>query len=156
VSGDSGGVFGVSVAVVRARHGPLRAAASTVCCSVEARDLTTLDFVEIEIFLCRSGVLSVMQGRLHQCLLWGGGFCSNQEHIFTLLKILPNTNFGYYKNFFPVRDVDVISFAWCSACLICIRGFQFQQNLGWSHFGPLCCGVLWRLWLWGARCGFVW
>ena len=69
MSGDSKNVFGISVAIIQTRHGPLKATASTVYYSIEAQNLTTLDFVEIEIFLYKSSMLNIMQKKLHQYLL---------------------------------------------------------------------------------------
>ena len=44
------------------------------------------------------------------------------------------SHLGYYKNFFAMRDIDVIPFVSCSGTLIYIRKFQFQKNLRWSNF----------------------
>ena len=69
MSEDSKNVFEISVAIIQTRHGPLKATASTVYYSIEAQNLTTLDFVEIEIFLYKSSMLNIIQKKLHQYLL---------------------------------------------------------------------------------------
>ena len=77
MSEDSKNVFEISVAIIQTRHGPLKATASTVYYSIEAQNLTTLDFVEIEIFLYKSSMLNIMQKKLHQYLLQEKSFYSN-------------------------------------------------------------------------------
>ena len=82
MSEDSKNVFEISVAIIQTRHGPLKATASTLCYSIETQNLTTLDFVEIEIFLYKSSMLNIMQKKLHQNLLQEKSFYSNRSEYF--------------------------------------------------------------------------